>query len=138
MPGYKGILYYGTAGSMATNQVLNAEDLNYDVAVEKVKVGVRGDSSGPIIDYEEPVARMPTITFSMIRKGTDSIRTALVAAARVGDVAVALRLIDITGGIGFDGDVTLQVTNEMTLKGQHKYNFTATPTDRNRAATLNS
>lgn len=136
--GYKGILYYGTAGSTASTQVTNCVDLNYDTGLTKVSTMTRGDGSGPPTNYEEPVSRNATITWSMLQKTGDSTLTALLAAARVGDVAVALRTRSYSSGTGFDGDCTVSVTHDMTLSGQSIYNFTATPTDRNRAASLNA
>jgi hypothetical protein len=135
--GYKGILYYGTAGSTAATQVTNCVDLNYDTALTKVSTMTRGDGSGPPTNYEEAVSRNATITWSMLHK-TDATLTALLAAARVGDVAVALRTKANSTGTGFDGDCTVSVVHDMTLSGQSIYNFTATPTDRNRAASLNA
>jgi hypothetical protein len=83
------------------------------------------------------VALKPTITWSMLLKTGDTTLTALLAAARTG-AAVALRTKSYTSGLGFDGDCTLGVTHEMTLKGQSKFNFTAEATDdEGRAPQLN-
>lgn len=136
--GYKGLLYYGASGAIATNQVTRAEDLNYDTGVEKVETTTRGDGTAPPIVYEEVVCRKPTITFSLIHKDGDAAQVALLAAARVGDVLIALRTKSHSTGTGFDGDCSLSVSHEMTLKGQSKYNFTATASDRSRVATLNT
>lgn len=136
--GYKGILYYGTAGSTAATQVTNCIDLNYDTTVTKVSTMTRGDGSGPPIAYEEPVSRANVITWSMLHKASDTTLTALRAAARVGDVAVALRLKSDSTGTGPDGDYTVSCVQDMTLSGQNIYNFTATPTDRTRVVSPNT
>lgn len=126
--GYQGILYYGAAGSTAATQLTNVEDLNYDTQPEKVETTTRGDGSSVPIKTEDVVAIDATITWSMLLDTSDTSLTALVAAARTG-AAVALRTKSYSSGLGFDGDCTVAVTNELTLKGQNKFNFTATPTD---------
>jgi hypothetical protein len=134
--GYQGQLFYGTAGSTAATQLPNVEDLNYDTEAEKAETTVRGTSGVPIVT-EKTVAIKPTITWGMLQKSGDTNLTALIAAARAG-TAVALRTKSYASGTGFDGDCTLSVTHEMTLKGQSKYNFTATATDdEGRAPQLN-
>lgn len=138
MPGYRGIVLWGTAGSTAGTQITRAEDLNYDTAAEKTETTTRGDGTAPPIVTEETVARKPTITFSLIHKDGDATQIALLAAARVGDVLVAMRTKSHSTGTGYDGDMSLSVTHELTLKGQSKYNFTGTASDRNRAPLLNA
>lgn len=136
--GYKGQLFYGTAGGTAGTLIENCEDLNVDTGVQKVSTATRGDSSAPPIQYEDPVGRSCIITWSMMHRGSDDVLTALRAAARVGDVAVALRAKSDSTGTGPDGDFTVSCTQEMTLSGQNKYNFTATPTYRTRVTSLNA
>jgi hypothetical protein len=135
--GYEGILYYGAAGSTGSEQVTNCEDLNYDTEPERVETTVRGAGTSPPIVTSKVVALKPTITWSMLLKTGDTTLTALLAAARTG-AAVALRTKSYSSGLGFDGDCTLGVTHEMTLKGQSKFNFTAEATDdEGRAPQLN-
>lgn len=135
--GYQGELYYGVAGSTAGTQVTNCEDLNYDTEPERAPTTVRGTGSSPPINTSKVVAITPTITWSMLMKSDDTTLTALLAAARTG-AAVALRTKSYASGTGFDGDCTLGVTHEMTLKGQSKFNFTAEATDdEGRAPQLN-
>ena len=126
--GYQGLIYYGTAGSQAATLLTNVEDLQYDTEPEKVETTTRGDSTTVPIKVEDVVALGVSITWSMFLKTTDTSLTALVAAARTG-AAVALRTKSYSSGLGFDGDCTLAVSHEKTLKGQSKFNFTATPTD---------
>jgi hypothetical protein len=135
--GYEGILYYGTAGSTAATQVVNCEDLNYDTDLEKVETTTRGDGATLPKKSEKPVAIGATITWGMLMKTGDATLTALIAAARTG-ANVALRTKAHSTGTGFDGDCTVTVTHEMTLKGQSKFNFTATPNDELRAWSPNA
>lgn len=126
--GYQGQLFYGTAGATAATQVTNCEDLNYDNEAERASTTVRGTGATPPINTSKVVALSAVITWSMLMKSDDATLTALLAAQRTG-AAVALRTKSYASGTGFDGDVTLSVTHEMTLKGQSKFNFTAEPTD---------
>jgi len=126
--GYQGILYHGTAGSTAATQVTGCEDLNYNNELERVETTVRGDGSSIPKKVEVPVALGAEITWSMFLTTTDTSLTAFVAAARTG-AAIALRTKSYASGTGFDGDCTLTMTHEMTLKGASKFNFTAAPTD---------
>jgi len=126
--GYEGQLLYGTAGATAATLLTNVEDLNYDTEIEKVEITTRGNGASLPRKSEKPVAVGATITWSMFMQTGDAALTALLAAARTG-AAVALCTRAFPTGLGFDGDCTLQVTHEMTLKGASKFNFTATPND---------
>lgn len=136
--GYEGILLYGVPGATASNQILNCEDLEYDTSPEKAPTTVRGTGSTPPINTEKVVALNAKITWSMLLKTGDTILTALIAAERTG-AAVALRTKSYSTGLGFDGDCTLSVKHSMTLNGQSKFDFEATPTDdEGRAPLLNA
>lgn len=127
--GYQGELYYGTAGSTATTQVTNCEDLNYDTEPTRAETTVRGVGGSTVpIETSKVVSLKPVLTWSMLMKSDDTTLTALLAAARTG-AAVALRTKSYASGLGFNGDATLGVTHEMTLKGQSKFNFSAEATD---------
>lgn len=126
--GYEGLIYYGVAGATAATLITNCEDLNYSNPSEKIETTTRGDSSTPPKKSEKVVGIGAEITWSMMRKDGDATLAALLAAERTGAL-VALRTKDYSSGTGFDGDCSLSVTHEMTLKGQSKFNFTATPCD---------
>lgn len=126
--GYHGQILYGSAGSTAGTLLTNVEDLNYDTEPEKVETTVRGNGSAVPIKVEDVVAIGAIITWAMFLKTGDTALTALIAAARAG-AAVAIRTKSYASGLGFDGDCTLSVSHEKTLKGASKFNFTATPTD---------
>lgn len=135
--GYEGLLYYGTAGSTAATLLTNVEDLNYDTQPDKAETTIRGDGTAAPIKTDKVVAIGATITWSMLNKTTDTNLIALIAAARTGAI-VALRTRAASTLLGYDGDVTLAVTHEMTLKGISKFNFTATANDENRVPKLNA
>jgi hypothetical protein len=135
--GYEGQLLYGTAGATATTQLTNVEDLDYDNEPEKAETTVRGTGTTPPVKCEKVVAIGATITWSMLLKTDDTNLIALIAAGRTG-AAVALRTKSYASGLGFDGDCTVKVKHGMTLKGQSKFDFEATPTDdEGRAPQLN-
>ena len=127
-PGYAGQLFYGLAGATAGTQVLNCEDLNYTNPLDKIETTVRGAGVSVPKKSEKAVAVGAEITWSMIHKNGDAVLVSFLAASRTAAL-VALRTRSYSAGTGFDGDCTLTVTHEMTLKGQSKYNFTATPCD---------
>jgi hypothetical protein len=126
--GYQGQLLYGTAGSTATNPVLNCTDLDDSTEPEKVETTVRGDSSSVPLVTEDVVALKKTVTWTMILKTSDSALAAFLVAAETG-AAVALRTKSWASGTGTDADFTLSKKNGMPLKGQNTFEFTATPTD---------
>lgn len=126
--GYQGQIFYGTAGTTAATQLTNVEDLNYNTDVELVETTTRSDGSSIPKKVEVPVGLTAEITWAMFMTTTDTSLTALIAAARTG-AAVAIRTKSYSSGLGFDGDCTLSVTHEMTLKGASKFNFKASPTD---------
>lgn len=134
--GYEGVILYGPKGATATTQLTNVEDLNYNNPIEKAETTTRGTGAAVPIKTEQVVCIGAEITWSMLNKTTDTALTALLAASRV-PLAVAIRTKSYASGLGFDGDCTLEVTHEMTLKGQSKFNFTATPTDEDRLPLLN-
>lgn len=124
--GYQGQIYVGTAGSTASSQLLNVEDLNYDNDLEKVETTVRGDGLSIPLKSEDPVCLGASVTWSMFNKSSDTLLTSCLAAARTGAL-IAVRTKSYASGTGFDGDMTLTVTHEQTLKGASKYNFTGAP-----------
>jgi hypothetical protein len=123
--GYQGQLFIGTAGSQAPTQVQNCEDLNYDNDLEKAESTVRGDGLSIPKKSEDPVCLGATVTWSAYDKG-DAALISCLAAARTGAL-IAIRTKNNNTGLGFDGDMSLVVTHEMTLKGIGKFNFTGTP-----------
>jgi len=133
--GYEGLLYCGTAGTTATTLLQNVEDLNYDNDVEKIPISTRGDGTAVPIKAEKAVEIGATISWGMLLKTADTNMLNLIALARAG-TPVALRTKSFSTGKGYDGDAVLTVSHEMTLKGQSKFNFTATPNDELRVTRL--
>lgn len=126
--GFEGQLFYGTAGSTASTQITNCEDLDYDIDPEKAETTERGAGTNVPIKTERVVALGVTITWKMYNKPADTTLAALRAAASTG-AAVALRTKSYSSGTGYDGDVTLSCKNSKPLKGMAMFEFTATPTD---------
>lgn len=135
--GYEGRLFVDAAGATATTQVTNIEDLNYDNPLERVETTTRGDGTSLPKKSEKPVTMGAEVTWSMFHKDGDATLTTILAAARAGSL-LAIRTKSYASGTGFDGDCSIEVRHEKTLKGASKYNFTATPCDDLRAWTANS
>ena len=135
--GYEGQLFVGAAGATGATQVLNCEDLNYANPLEKAETTTRGDGTTLPKKSEKPVSIGAEITWAMLRKDGDTTLATILAAARTGAL-LAVRTKSYASGEGFDGDCTIEVRHEKTLKGNSKYNFTATPCDDLRAWLPNS
>lgn len=135
--GFESLLYYGTAGSTASNQITNATDITYNIESTKAATTVRGAGSSVPIGYERVVEVKPTLTWTMLNKPSDTSLAALRAAASTG-ASVAMRYKSYSSGTGFDGDVTVNCEAGAPLNGIGTFNFTATATNEDREATLNS
>lgn len=122
--GPDGILYYGAAGSTAATVVTTIRDVTIKTDPTKADTSSR-DS---IMDTEQTVGLKVSIDFEMLNKSTNSVLTALLAAAAAGS-AVALKTRDYSGGRGWDGDFTLSAENGQPYRGEQTYKFTATPSD---------
>ncbi len=135
--GYEGQIFYGTTGSTAATQILNATDLAYNLDLEKGSTVVRGDGSAVPITTENPTVRTVTCEWTMINDTTDTTLAALIAAARA-CTSVAIRTKDYSSGTGFDGDCYLTAQHNMPLKGEQTYTFNATPNRNTRTPSLNA
>ena len=125
--GFEGKIYYGVTGSEATTLLENAIDVGINIDPEKAPTTIRGDGSTPPVNTEQVVALTVSMEFSMIHDTSDVSLEAMRTAAATG-VPVAIRMKDETAGKGFDGDVTLGLKVSESLKGEQKFDFTASPT----------
>lgn len=132
--GFEGKILYGAAGATATTEITNSRDIAYNFDYDKGDTTGR-DSGSPPVETGRVSVRKVTITFTMLNKASDSTLDALLTAAYAG-TAVALRLRDYSAGKGYDGDVILKVNQSMPLRGEQTYDFTAEPTEENRAPSL--
>ena len=82
--GYETLLYYGTAGAVATVQITNAQDVDYNMDPERGETTSKGDGSNPPIVTSRVTALKPTITFRMLNKAANTALAALLAAAATG------------------------------------------------------
>lgn len=135
--GFERYLAYGVAGVQAATQITNLVDVQYNTDPEKAEDTIGGDGSTVPINTETVVALSAELTFNMRNKPSDTTLAALIAAARTG-TPVALYYKDHASGKGYDGDVTLAVTNGAELKGVGTFDFTATPYGGNRTPNLNA
>lgn len=133
--GFQGQAFIGTAGSTAATRLDNSRDITYNLETEKGDTTVRGDSSVPPVGHESVTRRNVTITIVMINESTDTALETMRVAAYAG-TPIALRLKDHTSGKGFDGDVTLTVSHGKPINGEQTLEFTATPENSLRTASL--
>ncbi len=125
--GFEGKIYYGVAGSTASTLLENIVDEGINIDPERAPTTVRGSGSAPPVNTEQVVALTVSMEFSMIHDTTDTSLEALRVAAAAGD-PVAIRMKDDASGKGYDGDVTLGIKESKSLKGEQKFDFTASPT----------
>lgn len=124
--GFEGQIYYGATGSTAATQLLNVKDITYELDHDDGDTTVRGDGTSVPISTGDPVLRKVSITWNMINDTTDTALEALRTAAAAG-TGVAIRTKDNAAGKGFDGDVSIKVSNGQPLNGEQTFDFTATP-----------
>lgn len=121
--GYQALLYYGTAGNTAATQITKARDIDYSFSHDMGETTSRGDGSSIPIECKAPVLKkLDSLTWSMVDSAADTVLTALRAAASAA-TCIALKLVDRSGGLGFDGDVYLSCKLGAPLKGETTYDF---------------
>lgn len=123
--GPDGKLYYAVGGGTPTTLVSYVRDATVKTDPEKANTSSR-DS---MMNTEETVGLTVTIEWEMLNRSTDSILTALLAAAAASN-AVALKTRDYSGGRGWTGDFELSFENGQPYRGEQTYKFTATPSSK--------
>lgn len=126
--GYEGQIYYGTAGTTATTQLVNVVDLDYNQDPERGDTTTRGDGTTVPIITSRVTGLKPTVTWKMLNKPDDTSLAALIAAAKTG-AAVAIRTKAKASGLGFDGDMTLSHKISSPLKGESSHEFVGEATE---------
>lgn len=134
--GFEGQIFYGAAGSTATNQLLNARDITETFDTEEGSTKRRGDGSTPPMNSFRVVGRTYSLEWQMIHKTDDSYLTAMIAAAVAG-TPVAIRTKSYSSGLGYDGDMNLKFKRGKPLNGEQTFDFTATVNEESRSASLN-
>jgi hypothetical protein len=123
--GFQGEAFIGTAGTTGSTRLTGSRDINYAIDTEMGNTTARGDSSSPPINTEEiTLISVSSITIQMVNDTADAaLETMRIAAA--GGGKISLRLKDYSSGKGFDGDVTLAMSNPYPLNGEQVIDFTA-------------
>ena len=125
---FEGLLYYGTAGTTASSELLNVRDVTINTTPQKGDTTVKGDGTAPPVSSSRVVQIDHTLEFTMLNKSDDTFRAAMLVKAAAGE-PVALRGKDHTAGKGPDFDYTLDVTNGRPWGGEQTYQFSCEPTD---------
>jgi len=123
---YERQVFYGTAGTTATTQILTLREVDLNFTHDYDPTDVRGDGTTIPLGTEQAVKRKCEIKFKTLHKKSDSVTTALLAAAlHVSSPAIALKVVSfLTGAVLFDGDVILDVADP----DMRELEFTAHPT----------
>lgn len=133
--GFEGLIYYGAAGSTASGQLTNSQDITVSYDNEEGATTVRGSGSAVPINTSRVTAKTVSIEWTMLVKSDDTYLEALRTAEAAG-TPVAIRLKDYSAGKGFDGDCILSMQHGMPLKGEQTVRFTAKPNDDTRTPSL--
>ena len=120
--GYQGVLLYGTKGAAATTRVLKRVDCEYGVQPQVGSTTSAGDGFSVPITTGEATQLTVSMSFTMIVESNDAALIAFEAAARTGN-PIALAFSAFNGGLGFDGDCVIQLTNGAPLAGEATVNI---------------
>jgi len=134
--GYELRIFYGTAGSTATNLIENAMDVDVNQDPTWGNTTTRGDGSVPPIQTARVTTRAFEASWTMLNKTGDAALTAIRAAAAAG-TPLAIRTEDYNGGTGFDGDCEFGVSQTAPIEGEQAFTVTARATRALRTPQLN-
>lgn len=126
--GFRGQLFYGTAGSTASTLLTKIRDITIARETETGETTTRGDSTKPPTVTKIVTAIVTKIEWQHVYDTSDGNLDALLDAAATG-TAVALRGKEYVGGKGPDGDFILTASEPHPLKGETVVTFSAEPTD---------
>ncbi len=128
--GFHGLIYYGVAdgATTATTLITNSRDISITPGHKTGDTTTRGDGTTPPPETKQVTGRTWSCDFQMLEKTDDTTLEALKVAAAAGS-AVAFRMIDYSGGKGFDGDVIVSQKSGKPLDGNATIDFTVEPTD---------
>ena len=125
-------LYYGTAGSLATTEMTNVQDVTLNLETGEADVTTRGNSG-----WRATAATLKTgsVEFKMIWDTGDAGFTAI-KTAYFNATAIALAVLDATGGEGLDADFTVtNFSRSEPLEEAITVSVTVKPTYSTRAPT---
>ena len=125
--GYEGQIFQGAAGAEATNLMENSRDIGVGQEPEKGDTSRRGAGTSPPINTERVTAMGVSLEWAMLNDDTDTNLIALRNAHKIGG-PIAIRMKDKAAGKGFDGDVTVSISDAWPYKGEQLVTISATPT----------
>lgn len=126
--GLDGKLLQGAAGSTASTEAVNAEDVTLNLTTEEVDITRRGATW----TATKPVLVSAELTFTLQKREGDAVasalRTAFLAKGRI-----ALFAKDSDTGTGLDADFYVTgMSDNQPLKDKQTWAVTAKPTDEER------
>lgn len=134
--GFEGEIFYGAAGSTATNRLENSRDITEEFKTTKSPTTGRGDGSAPPLKSVRVTEREYAFKFTMLVKDGDTYFAALMTASVAG-TPVAIRTKSYSTGLGFNGDVVIDWSWGKPLNGEQTVDFSAEVNDDSRVALLN-
>ena len=129
--GYHLQLFYGTAGSAATNRDERVMDITHNVDVSYGSTKVRGDGTAVPIAYEKATERKPTLAFSKDNDPNDAALALYRAAALAGGaMSFVLKERNSAGveTIILNGDFNIKLSKKDPVGGESAFDFDCTPT----------
>jgi len=127
--GLDGKLLYGTAGSTATTEIVNAEDVTLNLGTVEVDTTRRGSTW----ETGKPVLNNAEITFTLQKREGDAARSALMTAF-LNRTRIALYGRELATGAGLNADFYITGFNDsQPLKDKQTIEVTAKLTDELRA-----
>jgi hypothetical protein len=128
--GLEGKLYYGDAGSTASNELKNTKDVTLNLDSSEADVTTRGNNG-----WRATVAALKdaSIEWAMIWDTDDAGFTAI-KSAYLNGTPIALAVLDDTDGEGLDADFAItSFSREEPLEEAMSVSVTAKPTYSTRA-----
>jgi TP901-1 family phage major tail protein len=128
--GLEGKLYYGDAGSTASNELTNAKDVTLNLEAAEADITTRGNNG-----WRATVAALKdaSVEWSMVWDSADAGFTAI-KNAYLNGAAIALAILDAADGEGLDADFAItSFSREEPLEEAMTVSVTAKPTYSTRA-----
>lgn len=130
--GLDGKFYYGTAGSTASTEATNIEDVTVNLSSTDVDITRRGSTW----EVSKTILLSGEVTATLQKREGDAFM-ATVEAAYLAKTRIAIYAKSATSGKGLDADVYVtQMNDNQPLKDKQTYELTFKITDEQRVPTF--
>ena len=138
--GFEKILYIGTAGAMASTQVLDIVNIKVTESVEYGKTISRGDGTKVPRVTSRAVSLEKVVTFNSLNVPDNTNLVTIKAAATHETPAsrvIAMKVEDLASGVTeFDADVDISIDRDAPLSAEQDHAYVATVDRSHRAPTV--